>query len=157
MARREPPACRKERPVCISGAHAAGRHWGIRMTANLDDLTAGMRLSGVVANNEAIVVAVQMHSQTSATLTYRTADGELGERLITVADLSDAGANDEVRQAQNDPERWRLAVISVPDNPSAEPQVRYLVEPVVDITMHMAQTNVPLNVAKLLADATPPS
>ena len=62
----------------------------------------------------------------------------------------------QVRQAQNDPERWRLAVVSVPDDPSAEPQVRYLVEPFVGMTMHTAQTNVPLNVAKLLADAGPP-
>ena len=62
----------------------------------------------------------------------------------------------QVRQAQNDPERWRLAVVSVPDEPNAESQVRYLVEPFVGMTMHTAQTNVPLNVSKLLADAGPP-
>ncbi|MDE0318930.1 MAG: helicase-related protein [Acidimicrobiaceae bacterium] len=62
----------------------------------------------------------------------------------------------QVRQAQNDPERWRLAVVSVRDDPSAEPQVRYLVEPFVGMTMHAAQTNVPLNVNKLLTDAGPP-
>ena len=62
----------------------------------------------------------------------------------------------QVRQAQNDPERWRLAVVAVPDDPAAEPQVRYLVQPFAGMTLHPAQTNVPLNVAKLLADATPP-
>ncbi len=62
----------------------------------------------------------------------------------------------QVRHAQNDPERWRLAVVSVPDDPNAEPQVRYLVRPFADMTMHSAQTNVPLNVAKLLANASPP-
>ena len=63
----------------------------------------------------------------------------------------------QVRQAQNDPERWRLAVVSVPDEPDAEPQVRYLVEPLVGMTMHAAQTNVPPNVNNLLAEAGPPS
>ncbi|WP_419841245.1 helicase-related protein [Candidatus Poriferisodalis sp.] len=62
----------------------------------------------------------------------------------------------QVRQAQNDPERWRLAVVSVPDDPAGEPQVRYLVEPFAGMTMHDAQPNVPLDVAKLLADARPP-
>ena len=62
----------------------------------------------------------------------------------------------QVRQAQNDPERWRLAVVSVPDNPDAEPQVRYLVRPFADATMPPAMTKVALKVATLLTDAGPP-
>ena len=62
----------------------------------------------------------------------------------------------QVRQAQNDPERWRLAVVSVPDDPNAEPQVRYLVRPFADATMPSAMTKVALKVATLLADAGPP-
>ena len=56
---------------------------------DLGDIEAGTRLTGVVANSDVTVVAVQMHGAVSATLTYRTADGVLGERLITVADLAD--------------------------------------------------------------------
>ena len=62
----------------------------------------------------------------------------------------------QVRQAQNDPARWRLAVVSVPDEPNASPTVRYLTRPFAHITMHPAQTSIPLHVHKLLADATPP-
>ncbi|WP_420626340.1 helicase-related protein [Candidatus Poriferisodalis sp.] len=62
----------------------------------------------------------------------------------------------QVRRAQNDPQRWRLAVVSVPDDPAAEPRVAYLVQPFVGVTMHPAQTSVPLKVATLLADAGPP-
>ena len=62
----------------------------------------------------------------------------------------------QVRQAQNDPDRWRLAVVSVPDDPNAQPQVRYLVKPFADTTMPTAMTKVGLKVAALLADAGPP-
>ena len=65
------------------------RQFGDGMATELSDLAAGMRLSGVVANSDVTVVAVQMHGTASATLTYRTADGQLGERLITVADLAE--------------------------------------------------------------------
>ncbi len=59
------------------------------MEMELSDLTAGARLSGVVAGSDVTVVAAVMHGQSSVTLTYRTADGVLGERLITAADLAD--------------------------------------------------------------------
>ena len=52
------------------------------------DITAGVRLAGVVPNAEVTVVALQVHGPESATLTYRTADGQLGERLISAADLA---------------------------------------------------------------------
>ena len=62
----------------------------------------------------------------------------------------------QVGKAQNNQERWRLAVVSVPDDPDAEPDVHYLVEPFRNVALHPAQTSVPLNVADLLAFAGPP-
>ena len=58
------------------------------MTLGFDDLAAGMRLAGVVADADVTVVAVEMHGIGSATLTYRTDDGRLGERIIQVDDLA---------------------------------------------------------------------
>ena len=43
-----------------------------------------MRLSGVVADADVTVVAVEMHGSVSAVLTYRTGDGRLGDRVISV-------------------------------------------------------------------------
>ena len=62
----------------------------------------------------------------------------------------------QVGKAQNNQERWRLAVVSVPDDSDAEPDVHYLVEPFRNVALHPAQTSVPLNVADLLAFAGPP-
>ncbi|WP_420619555.1 helicase-related protein [Candidatus Poriferisocius sp.] len=53
-----------------------------------DDLTAGKRLSGVVADGDVTVVALDVHGTGSATLTYRSATGGLGERIITLDDLA---------------------------------------------------------------------
>ena len=47
-----------------------------------------MRLSGVVADGDVTVVAVGVHGPGSATLTYRTGDGRLGERIIFAGDLA---------------------------------------------------------------------
>ena len=58
------------------------------MIAKFDDLVAGMRLNGVVASGEVTIVALEMHGAGSATLTYRTGDGHLGERIIGTADLA---------------------------------------------------------------------
>ena len=58
------------------------------MTLGFDDLAAGMRLSGVVADADVTVVAVEMHGTGSATLTYRTSEGRLGERIVLVDDLA---------------------------------------------------------------------
>ncbi len=62
----------------------------------------------------------------------------------------------QVGKAHNNAERWRLAVVSVPEDPDAEPEVHYLVEPFRNVTLHPAQTSVPLNVTDLLSHATPP-
>ena len=62
----------------------------------------------------------------------------------------------QVGKAHNNAERWRLAVVSVPDDPEAEPEVHYLIEPFKHVSLHPAQTSVPLNVAELLAYAGPP-
>ena len=63
----------------------------------------------------------------------------------------------QVGKAHNNRERWRLAVVSVPEDPDAEPEVRYLVEPFQNVSLHPAQTSVPLNVSDLLTYAGPPS
>lgn len=57
----------------------------------------------------------------------------------------------QVGQSKCNSKRWRLAVVSVPDDPHIEPEVHYLVDPFQDMDMHQAQTSVPLNVAELLA------
>ena len=67
------------------------------MTLDFGDLAAGMRLSGVVADNDVTVVAVETHGASSAILTYRTGDGQLGERIILVDDLADLAEVSERR------------------------------------------------------------
>jgi len=62
----------------------------------------------------------------------------------------------QVQKAKGNPERWRLAVVSVPNEPDAEPTVQYLLEPFQDVTLHFAQTKVPMNVANLLEAAGEP-
>ena len=76
----------------------------------------------------------------------------------------------QVGQAQCNPQRWRLAVVTMPDDhgrepddpgrepdePDREPEVRYLIEPFQNVALHPAQTSVPLNAADLLAHADPP-
>ncbi|KLR61147.1 helicase family protein [Actinobacteria bacterium IMCC26207] len=62
----------------------------------------------------------------------------------------------QVQKAKSNPERWRLAVASVPTDPAAQPAVKYLTEPFQDVTLHFAQTKVPLNVAHLLNVAGDP-
>ena len=62
----------------------------------------------------------------------------------------------QVQKAKANPDRWRLAVASVPTDPDVEPAVRYLLEPFRDTVMHFAQTKVPLNVANLIATASEP-
>ena len=58
------------------------------MTLDFGDLAAGMRLSGVVAESDVTVVAVEMHGSGSSILTYRTSEGRLGERIVLVDDLA---------------------------------------------------------------------
>lgn len=63
----------------------------------------------------------------------------------------------QVGQAQCSPDVWRLAVVSVPNEPNVEPVVRYLIRPFEGITMHEAQPSVPLRVADLLAKSISPT
>ena len=67
------------------------------MTLKFDDLAAGMRLEGVVPDDRVTVVAVEMHGPSSATLTYRTGDGRLGDRIIGAADLEGFGEPEQRR------------------------------------------------------------
>ena len=62
----------------------------------------------------------------------------------------------QVSKAKSLPDHWRLAVVSVPDNPAEPPTVHYLLNPFHDYTPHFAQTGLPLNVADLLATAQDP-
>ena len=52
------------------------------------DLNPGKRLAGVVADGDVTVVALDVHGAWSATLTYRSAGGSLGERIISLDDLA---------------------------------------------------------------------
>jgi superfamily II DNA or RNA helicase len=62
----------------------------------------------------------------------------------------------QVRQAKQNPERFRLAVVSVPNEPDAEPTVYYFVRPFDSYEMHFAQTYLPLDVADLIPLAVEP-
>ena len=62
----------------------------------------------------------------------------------------------QVRQAKQNPERFRLAVASVPDDRDAEPTVRYFVRPFDGYDLHFAQTYVPLDIAELFPHAVEP-
>lgn len=62
----------------------------------------------------------------------------------------------QVRQAKQNPERFRLAVVRVP-NDQAEPViVRYFIRPFDSYELHFAQTYVPLNVLELMPYAVEP-
>jgi superfamily II DNA or RNA helicase len=63
----------------------------------------------------------------------------------------------QVRMAKMNPERFRLAVVSVPNDPSHQPsRVRYLVRPFDDYEPYFAQTYLPLNVEALLQNSVDP-
>lgn len=63
----------------------------------------------------------------------------------------------QVQKAKSNPERWRLAVVSVPTEQDRDPSVRYLIDPFRNTYLHFAQTHVPLNVSALLQEAGDPS
>ena len=69
---------------------------GKLVTLAFDDLAVGMRLEGVVADGDVTVVAVEIHGPSSATLTYRTGDGRLGDRIIGAADLAGFGGSSDI-------------------------------------------------------------
>lgn len=62
----------------------------------------------------------------------------------------------QVRQAKQNPERFRLAVVSVPNEPDVDPVVFYFVRPFDTYELHFAQTYVPLNVVDLIPLAVEP-
>ena len=53
-------------------------------------------------------------------------------------------------------ERFRLAVVRVPDEPHGTPEVRYYLRPFDGYELHLAQTYVPLDVNDLLPFAVEP-
>ncbi len=62
----------------------------------------------------------------------------------------------QVGQAQCSPDVWRLAVVSVPNEPDVEPEVRYLIRPFEGVTMPEVLTSMALSVSDLLAKSLPP-
>jgi len=62
----------------------------------------------------------------------------------------------QVSKAKSIPDHWRLAVVSVPDDPDEPPVVYYLIDPFRDVALHFAQTGLSLNVADLLEATQPP-
>lgn len=55
----------------------------------------------------------------------------------------------QIRKAKMNPERFRLAVVRVPNEPDAQPSIGYFVRPFDGYEPHFAQTYVPLQVAEL--------
>ena len=51
--------------------------------SKLEDLKPGLRLAGVIPGQNVSVIAVQSHGADAIELTYKTAEGDLGERCST--------------------------------------------------------------------------
>jgi superfamily II DNA or RNA helicase len=62
----------------------------------------------------------------------------------------------QVNKAKSNPDCWRLAVASVPDDPAGTPVVNYFVDPFRDYLLHFAQTAVALKLADLFPHAGAP-
>lgn len=62
----------------------------------------------------------------------------------------------QVRQAKQNPERFRLVVVRVPHEPDGRPTVSYFIRPFDTYELHFAQAYVPLNVADLMPFAVEP-
>jgi superfamily II DNA or RNA helicase len=62
----------------------------------------------------------------------------------------------QVRQAKQNPERFRLAVVLVPNHGAEDPVVRYFLRPFDTYELHFAQTYVPLDVGGLARHALEP-
>jgi SNF2 family DNA or RNA helicase len=60
------------------------------MALDWSELTAGVRLRGLVVGVDVTVIAVESHGDGIANVVYRTADNQIGDRLITTADLASA-------------------------------------------------------------------
>src|SRR5699024_2903272 len=68
--------------------HQGASPAGAALPARLEDLTEGVRVCGIAAG-PVTVRAVQVHGPDAVTVTYRTGDGALGERLLYRADEAD--------------------------------------------------------------------
>ncbi len=62
----------------------------------------------------------------------------------------------QVMQAKQNPTRFRLAVVLVPNDPAGKPRVSYFGRPFDTYELHPAQTYVPLKVADLMPSAVEP-
>jgi superfamily II DNA or RNA helicase len=62
----------------------------------------------------------------------------------------------QVRQAKQNPDRFRLAVVAVPNEPDGETAVSYYLRPFDRYELHFAQTFVPLNVVEMRPHAVEP-
>jgi superfamily II DNA or RNA helicase len=62
----------------------------------------------------------------------------------------------QVRQAKQNPGRFRLAVVRVPHEPDGRPAVSYFIRPFDTYELHFAQAYVPLNIADLMPYAVEP-
>jgi hypothetical protein len=50
--------------------------------SKLEDLQPGLRLAGLIPGQNVAVIAVQPHGDDAVKLTYKTAEGELGDRVL---------------------------------------------------------------------------
>ena len=62
----------------------------------------------------------------------------------------------QVRQGKQHPERFRLAVVEVPEDMDAVPMVGYLIQPFDGYDLHFAQASLPLKVSDLMTQAVEP-
>ncbi len=62
----------------------------------------------------------------------------------------------QVRQAKQNPERFRLAIVNVPNEADLDPEVYYFTRPFDSYELHFAQTYVPLDVANMIPKAVVP-
>ena len=63
----------------------------------------------------------------------------------------------QVRQAQNTPDRFILALVTVPEDPDAEPDIRYLRRPFEGTELPFATVSINLSLPKLLSEAVEPA
>ena len=61
----------------------------------------------------------------------------------------------QVRQGKQNPERFRLAVVEVPEDSDQTPTVSYFVRPFDGYELHFAQTYLPMKVVDLMPQAVP--
>jgi hypothetical protein len=55
----------------------------LETVSKLEDLQPGLRLAGVIPRQNVSVIAVQPHGADAIELTYKTVEGELGQRVLS--------------------------------------------------------------------------